>query len=85
MRIARGMVRAGSRTSSPIVAIRAYPAKAKNNSPAACRTPYSEVPVRDGRSRLRPTGEEQDQHQGEHHRVQETRIRVSRAVLVTPR
>jgi hypothetical protein len=33
------MVRAGSRTSSPSVAIRAYPANAKNNSPAAWSTP----------------------------------------------
>ena len=37
--IARGIVRAGSRTSSPRVATRAYPANAKNSSPAACRMP----------------------------------------------
>ncbi len=40
MTIARGIVRRGSRTSSPIVAMRAYPAKAKNSSPADCSTPY---------------------------------------------
>lgn len=39
--MARGMIRAGSRTSSPMVAMRAYPAKAKNRSPPACRTPYA--------------------------------------------
>lgn len=33
------MVRAGSRTSSPRVAMRAYPAKAKNSRPPACSTP----------------------------------------------
>ncbi|SHY13724.1 Uncharacterised protein [Mycobacteroides abscessus subsp. abscessus] len=44
--MARGMVRAGSRTSSPSVAMRAYPAKAKNNRPAACSTPRHDVPVR---------------------------------------
>jgi hypothetical protein len=33
--MARGIVRAGSRTSSPSVAILAYPANAKNNNPAA--------------------------------------------------
>ena len=36
--MARGIVLAGSRTSSPRVAIRAYPAKAKNSSPADCST-----------------------------------------------
>ena len=44
--MALGMVRAGSRTSSPRVAMRAYPAKAKNNSPAACSTPLMLPPVR---------------------------------------
>ena len=38
--MARPMVRRGSRTSSPIVATRAYPAKAKNSRPADCSTPY---------------------------------------------
>ena len=38
--MARGIVRAGSRTSSPSVAMRAYPANAKNSSPADCSTPY---------------------------------------------
>src|SRR5829696_7032068 len=38
MPIARGMVRAGSRTSSPRVAMRAYPAKAKKMSAADCRS-----------------------------------------------
>ncbi len=55
-RTARGMVRAGSRTSSPRVAIRAYPAKAKNSSPAACSVPYqppwrTSVAARDGCAR----------------------------------
>jgi hypothetical protein len=39
MGMARGMVRRGSRTSSPMVAMRAYPANAKNSSPVACRMP----------------------------------------------
>ena len=39
------MVRAGSRTSSPRVAIRAYPANAKNNRPAACSTPPTAAPA----------------------------------------
>lgn len=34
-----GMVRRGSLTSSPMVAIRAYPANAKNSSAADCSTP----------------------------------------------
>ena len=40
--MARGIVVSGSRTSSPRVAIRAYPANAKNNSPADCRIPYAD-------------------------------------------
>ena len=39
--MARGMVFSGSVTSSPSVAMRAYPAKAKNINPAACSTPYA--------------------------------------------
>src|SRR5690606_33634025 len=48
---ARGMVRAGSRTSSPRVAIRAYPANAKNSNPAAPSTSTTEPtspPSREG-------------------------------------
>lgn len=41
--IARGMVRCGARTSSPSVAIRAYPAKAKNNSPAPATPGHGDV------------------------------------------
>ncbi len=37
--IARGRVRRGSRTSSPSVAMRAYPAKLKKSNPADCRIP----------------------------------------------
>ena len=37
--MARRRVREGSRTSSPSVAMRAYPAKAKNSSPAAVNAP----------------------------------------------
>ena len=36
---ARGIVRAGSRTSSPSVAMRAYPANAKKQNPAPPSTP----------------------------------------------
>jgi hypothetical protein len=39
MTIARGSS-GEDRASSPIVAMRAYPAKAKNSSPADCSTPY---------------------------------------------
>ena len=48
IRMAFWMVRAGSRTSSPSVAIRAYPANAKNSSPAAWsrpRGPAKALPV----------------------------------------
>ena len=39
--IAFGIVCSGSRTSSPSVAIRAYPAKAKKSRAADCSTPYT--------------------------------------------
>ena len=53
--IARGMVRAGSRTSSPSVAMRAYPANAKNSSPAACSTPRDADVVAQSPAASRPT------------------------------
>ena len=40
------MVRRGSTTSSPSVAIRAYPANAKKSRPADCSTPPGSTPVR---------------------------------------
>ncbi len=43
--MALGMVTAGSRTSSPSVAIRAYPAKAKNRNPAERRAPPTVVSI----------------------------------------
>ena len=43
--MALGMVTAGSRTSSPSVAIRAYPANAKNRNPAERRTPPTVVSI----------------------------------------
>jgi hypothetical protein len=43
--IALGIVRSGDRTSSPMVAMRAYPANAKNSRPADCSTPYTDPSV----------------------------------------
>ena len=45
--MARGIVVSGSRTSSPRVAIRAYPAKAKKSRPADCRIPYADADPND--------------------------------------
>ena len=86
MEIARGIVRAGSRTSSPIVAIRAYPAKAKKSRPAACSTPYAPALVdHDGTSAAEGDTTSTATTVARTTRVQATRMRVRRAVLVTPR
>ena len=80
----------GSRTSSPIVAIRAYPAKAKNSRPAACSTPYtprSECRRRPtaGRVGRRPPARHAATTTARAASTTTTMIRVSRAVRVTPR
>ncbi|CNH35034.1 Uncharacterised protein [Mycobacterium tuberculosis] len=86
MEIALGMVRVGSRTSSPIVAIRAYPANAKNSNPADCSTPYTDAIGQpptltcDGLASATPTTNAVSAIS-----VHATRIRASTAVLVTPR
>src|SRR3954447_14123322 len=56
--IAFGIVTLGSRTSSPSVAIRAYPANAKNRNPADCNT--SRRPASNGT--MRPTSACESNH-----------------------
>ena len=79
------MVLAGSLTSSPSVAIRAYPAKAKNIRPAAGRTPQPAADVRPATRRqdagpTRAAAATKTRVASTRH----SRIRVSNAVRVMP-
>ena len=84
--MARGMVRAGSRTSSPSVAIRAYPANAKNSNPAACSTPRDADVVAERQPCAVDVAEaeEDDHHRGEHRQHRATMARVSIADFWMP-
>ncbi len=84
--MALGMVRAGCRTSSPSVAMRAYPAKAKNSSPAACKTPPTVI-APDGTTRersARPLARQATTATASTTRTTATIARVSQAALCTP-
>lgn len=81
---ARGIVRAGSRTSSPRVAIRAYPANAKKSSPAAWSNP---APPPDSPTSGRPAADDPRQVATTAARTASTSAtiaRVSHADFCTP-
>jgi hypothetical protein len=81
------MVTVGARTSSPRVAIRAYPAKAKNSSPADCKIPYavaSPTPAQ-GAAHSRVKAAMTSTVTSRQARVTVSSTRARRAVLVMPR
>src|SRR5512132_556278 len=85
--MARGIVRVGATTSSPSVAIRAYPANAKNRKPAACSVSYPPG-TDDGNARdhsALPLPSDAATTSARHTSTITTMTFVAPAVLVTPR